>query len=174
MATAPGADGWTLELGCGHGHYLTAFAAHHPDATCLGIDFCRERVRRAERKLQRARLANLCFLHAEAGEFLDALPPDMRFRRIFVLFPDPWPKRRHRKHRLVSPEFLDRTAGLAMPQAGFFFRSDALDYVEEVRANLAKHPSWRLIPDGNLPFETETVFQAKARLFGSVVASRVG
>jgi tRNA (guanine-N7-)-methyltransferase len=174
MQTASSAQGgWTLDLGCGHGHFLTAFAARHPSAWCLGVDFSRDRIRRAERKLGRARLRNLFFLHAEAGEFLDALPEGFHFRQVFVLFPDPWPKRRHRKHRLVSREFLDRVGGVGAPGCGLYFRSDALDYVEEVRVAVARHQRWRLVPGADLPFETETVFQAKAAQYQSLLAELI-
>jgi tRNA (guanine-N7-)-methyltransferase len=159
-----------LELGCGHGHFLAAFAEKHPAVRCLGVDFCRDRIARAERKRQRARLANLQFIRAEVGEFLEALPERIRFRHIFVLFPDPWPKRRHRKHRLVSTALLDRLAELGAPGCVFFFRSDALDYVAAVRAAISAHARWKLRPTGDLPVETETVFQARAHAYDSVGA----
>jgi tRNA (guanine-N7-)-methyltransferase len=165
-----GAAEWVLELGCGHGHFLTAFAGQYPAVQCLGIDLCRDRIRRAERKRQRSALPSLHFIHAEARELLDALPPQVRFRRVFVLFPDPWPKRRHRKHRLVSDDFLDRVAGVSTVGGEFFFRSDALDYVAEVRALVAANARWRLIEGNALPFEEETVFQARAVRFDSLAA----
>jgi tRNA (guanine-N7-)-methyltransferase len=161
---------WTLEFGCGHGHFLTSFARSHPTMQCLGIDFCRDRIRRAERKRQRSTLPNLHFIHAEAREILDALPPQAKFRQVYVLFPDPWPKRRHRKHRLVTGDFLDRVAAVSAIGGKFYFRSDALDYVAEVRALIAPHGRWRLIAGGELPFEEQTVFQARAARFDSLAA----
>src|SRR5476651_1270177 len=59
------------EIGCGHGHFLAAYAAAHPDQICVGLDISGERIARAVRKRDRARLANLHFIHAEANEFLD-------------------------------------------------------------------------------------------------------
>lgn len=161
---------WVLEVGCGHGHFLTDYARQHPPLQCLGVDFCRDRIRRAERKLQRARLANLRFLHGEAGEFFEALPPDLRFQQIFALFPDPWPKRRHRKHRLVSADFLEQIAHRSVPGAEFFFRSDALEYVQEVKSHLAGQSRWRTTSRSSLPVETTTVFQQRAVRYDTVVA----
>jgi tRNA (guanine-N7-)-methyltransferase len=82
------------ELGCGHGHFLTAYAAAHPDQLCLGVDLSGERVARAQRKQHRAQLENLYFLRADARLFLEALPPTAKCSAIYVLFPDPWPKLR--------------------------------------------------------------------------------
>jgi tRNA (guanine-N7-)-methyltransferase len=170
MSEVPPTEEWALELGCGHGHFLTAFAEEHPTVHCWGVDFCRDRIQRAERKLQRSGLRNLRFIRAEAGEFLDAWPKDAKFRHVFVLFPDPWPKRRHRKHRLVSQALLDRLAAVAAIGCAFFFRSDALDYVAEIRAVVSVHSRWRLRPEADLPVATGTVFQAKASRFESLAA----
>jgi len=165
-----GTGAWVLELGCGHGHYLTAYASRHPDRRCLGVDFSQDRIRRANRKQQRSRVANLCFIHAEAGEFLCALPPELQFREVFILFPDPWPKRRHRKNRLVSGDFLTRLAACCARGCDLYFRSDASEYVSETRALFHRHPQWRLSPDRVFPLEMPTVFQQRAPAFESVCA----
>ena len=101
---------FVLELGCGHGHFLTAFAAAHPDTRCIGIDVELDRIERAQRKQARARLANLHFVRAEAGLFLETLPVSARASAIYILFPDPWPKRRHHKNRLLTSLFLEGLA----------------------------------------------------------------
>src|SRR5262245_42435766 len=77
------------ELGCGHGHFLAAYAQANPHVLCIGIDIVGERIRRALRKRDRAQLKNLFFLHAEAYLFLETLPESARFSDLFVLFPDP-------------------------------------------------------------------------------------
>ena len=87
----------TLEIGCGHGHYLAAYAATHPDEFCLGIDIIRDRLERAEKKTRRAKLPNVAFLLTEARMLVENLPKNHVLEHIFVLFPDPWPKRRHNK-----------------------------------------------------------------------------
>ena len=76
LATAlAGREGITFELGCGHGHWLAAYAAAHPDEFCVGIDLITHRVERSVRKQTLGRLGNVVFLKAEATEFLEALPP---------------------------------------------------------------------------------------------------
>ncbi len=174
LAAVRGGVGWggpaTLELGCGHGHFLAAYALAHPDRAAIGLDFCRERIRRAERKRLSARLPRLHFLHAEAGEFLQAVPDTLRFARIFILFPDPWPKRRHRKNRLVSAGFLERLASVSEAGAELCLRTDHDDYFAATRSTLLAAPDWRLEPARPWPFEAATVFQQKAAAHHSLVA----
>lgn len=160
------------ELGCGHGHFLTAYAKAHPEACCIGIDIASERIERAERKRERARLPNLHFLQAEARLFLTALPPAARIREAFVLFPDPWPKSRHHKHRILQPEFLDELEAHSTPECRMNFRTDFAAYFQSVRAILASHPKWQRV-DEAWPFEAETVFQNRAAGHYSLVARRI-
>lgn len=159
------------EVGCGHGHFLTAYAGAHPTELCLGIDLVRERIDRAERKRNRAKLANLHFIRAEAHMFLEALPAQARLAAIFILFPDPWPKQRHHKHRLMQPRFFDAVAGRAGQGVRLCFRTDHEPYFRETEGALGTHPSWQLM-DESWPFETETVFQQRASSHRSLIASR--
>jgi tRNA (guanine-N7-)-methyltransferase len=159
------------EIGCGHGHFLTAYAHDHPDRLCVGIDISTERIERATRKHQRSKLPNLHFVQAEARVFLETLPAHARVADIFVLFPDPWPKLRHRKHRLLQPEFLRLAADRATPTARFFFRTDYQPYFNEVVAMLGPDVGWRRSEDA-WPYEFETVFQSRAEAFHSLTARR--
>ena len=83
----------TFELGCGHGHWLAAYGAAHPAEFCVGIDLVTHRVERSQRKQALGKLANVVFLKAEATEFLDALLPTQQLAKVFILYPDPWPRR---------------------------------------------------------------------------------
>ena len=108
-----GRTGLTFELGCGHGHWLAAYAAAHPDEFCVGIDLITHRVERSVRKQTLGKLDNVLFLKAEATEFLDALPATVALRKIFILYPDPWPKKKHHKNRFINAENLARLAAHA-------------------------------------------------------------
>jgi len=165
--------GWpaaiTLEIGCGHGHFLTAYAQTNPAEHCLGVGFVGDRGARARKKARRAGRANLAFFHADAALLLEALPPAVRLQRIFVLFPDPWPKRRHHKNRILQAPFLQQLAGRALPGALLCFRTDFEPYFREVESLLSNHPAWR--PEqAPWPFEFETVFQSRAETHHSLVA----
>jgi len=158
-----------FEVGSGHGHLLTAFAADNPGSVCIGVDLIGERVDRAMRKRNRAQLANLHFLHASADDFLAVMPDSVRFSHIFVLFPDPWPKRRHHKNRLMQPPFLDAIARRAGQGTRLLFRTDHVAYFTKAFSVTSAHGAWQML-DEPWPFEETTVFQARAARFHSFIA----
>jgi tRNA (guanine-N7-)-methyltransferase len=157
------------EVGSGHGHFLTAYAAKHPEKICIGVDLVGERVERATRKRDRAALPNLHFIRAEARLFLNALPPAAQISEVFILFPDPWPKLRHHKHRVLQPEFLAAIAPHAAPGCRIYFRTDYQPYFEDARRVISGSPHWELV-ETPWPFEFETVFQSRADSYGSAIA----
>ncbi len=169
-ALPPATAGIVLEIGCGNGHFLTAYAAAHPGTVCLGIDLLLERIGKARRKRDRAGLANLHFLRCAADDFFAELPAAVRLQEIYVLFPDPWPKKRHHKNRLINPAFLDALAARAGPGSRLFFRTDYGPYFDEAAAVIAAHGRWRPLPPGPFPFEHDTIFQSRAPSFQSLAA----
>jgi tRNA (guanine-N7-)-methyltransferase len=161
------------EVGSGHGHFLTAYAKAHPKETCIGIDITSDRIVRADRKRQRASLANLHFVRADAEDFLAVMPARAQFSSIFILFPDPWPKRRHHKNRVVKPEFLADMAKRSQTGANLYFRTDHEPYFRAVVALLCAHPSWSQSATPDWPFDEATVFQKRADRHFSLVATRL-
>lgn len=164
---------FTWEIGCGHGHFFTAYAQAHPNEVCIGVDIVSERIERAIRKRDRAKLPNLHFIHAEARLFLETLPANATFSRLFVLFPDPWPKLRHHKHRIMQPDFLSAAAKRAGEGTRLYFRTDFTPYYEDTKAVLDSHVDWALVAPNTetWPFEYETVFQSRATSHHSIIAS---
>ena len=169
QAIFPNPVGLVWEVGSGHGHFLTAYAGKHPEATCLGLDIIADRVARANRKRDRARLSNLHFLHTDARSFLETAPLHLSISRVLILFPDPWPKKRHHKHRIVQPEFLTLLRSRVSPDAELFFRTDDVAYFEHASRTVGDHPLWRLTSTP-WPFEHETVFQQRAKTYHSLGA----
>jgi len=161
------------EIGCGHGHFLTAYAAVHPDRLCVGVDIELERIERAVRKRDRAGLPNLHFVRADVHDFLASLPDSARFTTIYVLFPDPWPKKRHHKNRLIQPGFIATIAARANQGCRLYFRTDHREYFCEAQAAFESSPDWRISGEP-WPFELPTVFQQRADVFYSLVAVRGG
>jgi tRNA (guanine-N7-)-methyltransferase len=170
-ALLPPAASFVWEVGCGHGHFLTAYAAAHPDRLCIGIDLATDRIGRAERKRVRSRLPNLHFLQAEAGAFLAALPGHARLSEIYVLFPDPWPKRRHHKNRLMQSAFLKAVASRAGEEARLYFRTDDESYFSTAERLIKHDADWKPVAEP-WHFEVSTVFQARASSHRSLVAVR--
>lgn len=161
-----------LELGCGHGHFLARHAADFPGQTCVGVDLSSTRIDRARRKAARARLPNCHFVRAEAGEFLRALPAGVSFGEIWVLFPDPWPKKRHHKNRLLQPAFLEALAQRSAADVRLYFRTDHSEYFAAVPGFFSQTQLWRVDEAAAFPVEPETVFQARAASHHSLVAIR--
>lgn len=173
LATAlAGRTGITFELGCGHGHWLAAYAAAHPDEFCVGIDLITHRVERSVRKQTLGKLANVLFLKAEATEFLEALPSGVNLAKIFILYPDPWPKKKHHKNRFISAANLDLLAARAAPGARLHFRTDNADYFTWTQEHLAAHPRWQAEPEATWPFEQKTFFEERMKDRRDVFARR--
>jgi len=162
----------TLEIGSGHGHFLTRYATEYPSRLCLGVDLIGDRIRRARRKAERAQLSHCHFIQAEARELIDALPAGVTFAELWVLFPDPWPKKRHHKNRLLQPAFFAAAARRMGEGARLYFRTDHGDYFRAVAALFPGLSDWRIDPTAPWPLEHETVFQARAPNYHSLVALR--
>lgn len=158
------------EVGCGHGHFLTAYAEVHQGEPCIGVDLASDRVARAVRKRNRSGLANLHFVQGDARVFLEAVPAGVAISSIFILFPDPWPKLRHHKHRIIQPAFLTQLRPRAGERARIYFRTDFEPYFEDARLTFLDHAQWRLVDDA-WPFEYETVFQQRAQTHYSLIAA---
>jgi len=162
----------TFELGCGHGHWLAAYAAAHPAEFCVGIDLITHRVERSVRKQTLGRLDNVLFLKAEATEFLEALPATVVLGKVFILYPDPWPKKKHHKNRFINATSLDLLAARSSPGARLHFRTDNADYFQWTHEHLAAHAHWELRPDETWPFEQKTFFEERMKDRRDVFADR--
>jgi tRNA (guanine-N7-)-methyltransferase len=139
----------------------------------MGIDLLEDRLARAGRKSKAAGLSNVFWIHAEASLLLQALPTHVRLGPcIFVLFPDPWPKRRHWKHRVIQPAFLSMLAERAEPGTQLCFRTDYAPYFTEASAVIIGHAAWRVDVADTWPFEEPTVFQSRAESYQSITARR--
>jgi tRNA (guanine-N7-)-methyltransferase len=170
-AILPHGGPFVLEVGSGHGHFLTAFAEANPGRVCVGIDLEQDRVTRSVRKRDRAKLGNLNFLRGDAAMLLEVLPAEAAADLIFVLFPDPWPKLRHHKHRIMQGHFLTSLANKTLPGSQLCFRTDFEPYFRAVEETIRAHPDWTLA-DAPWPFELSTVFQQRAAVFHSLVTLR--
>ena len=161
-----------LEIGCGHGHWLTDFAAKQKGGFFFGIDLIGDRIERANRKAERAELDNIAFIKAEASELVELMLEEVAIESVYVLFPDPWPKKRHWKNRLINPKFLNKLAERCLQGCRLYFRTDHEGYFDWALHTLESVDSWQLVEGAAWPFERESVFQAKAENYQSLVAQR--
>jgi tRNA (guanine-N7-)-methyltransferase len=126
-----------VELGSGDGTFLVDYATRHPQINLIGVERFLGRARKIDRKGRRAGLANLRCVRLEAAYFLKYLLPPNSLQAIHVYFPDPWPKRRHHKHRLINEHFV-QIARQALPPGGvLWLRTDDANYFAQMRALFA-------------------------------------
>ncbi len=122
-----------VELGSGDGSFLVTYAARKPERNFIGVERLLGRIRKMDRKGRRAGLRNLRGVRIESGYFLKFLLPEHSVAAIHIYFPDPWPKRKHRRHRLVNETF----PGLAWQTLGHcgtvYLRTDDADYFQQMK-----------------------------------------
>jgi tRNA (guanine-N7-)-methyltransferase len=140
-AAPPAAD--VLEVGFGGGEHLAAQAKARPDLRFLGVEPFLNGVGSCLRHVEEAGLSNV---RLHRGDVRDVLPnlPDGCLQRIYILFPDPWPKARHHKRRLIEPEFLRDCVRALAPGGSLLFATDWADYAGWVlsRARQTQSLNW--------------------------------
>lgn len=127
-----------IEIGCGNGRFLAARATKNPTIAYIGIERMMERIRRCSKKAHRDNLVNLTFLRVEAGRFVRDLLPDDRVQAMYLFFPDPWPKRRHHKHRFFQREMCDTLARIFIPGGCMYISTDHEEYFKEMYRYLSE------------------------------------
>lgn len=124
----------TLEIGFGNGENLLALAAAHPDRDYLGIEVHRPGVGRLLLGLEEHRLGNVRLICRDAVEVLERHIAPASLEEILILFPDPWPKKRHHKRRLIQPAFVAQLAGALVPGGVLRCATDWQPYALEMLA----------------------------------------
>jgi tRNA (guanine-N7-)-methyltransferase len=122
-----------VELGSGDGSFLVDYAARHPNRNFLGIERLSGRLRKLDKKGRRRGLENLRGLRVESGYFLQYLLPPRSVSAFHIYFPDPWPKKRHRHHRLVNQDFPSLASGCLQPGGRVYLRTDDQDYFAQMK-----------------------------------------
>jgi tRNA (guanine-N7-)-methyltransferase len=148
-----------IDIGCGKGRFLQAVAAGDPDGRFLGIDRLLVRLRKIDRRLQREGIANVRLLRLEAAYALRYLIPTAGARRVTIFFPDPWPKRRHHRRRLLGPAFLDDLHRVLLPGGRIDIATDHLDYFSWIQTAFARDPRFEACEPFVTPPEQRTEFE---------------
>jgi tRNA (guanine-N7-)-methyltransferase len=122
-----------VELGSGDGSFLATWAEQHRDRDFLGVERLLGRLRKLDRKAGRLGLTNLRLMRVEASYFLEYLLPPGSVSALHLYFPDPWPKRKHRKNRLVNPAFAAAVSRVLVLRGFIHLRTDDEDYFRQIR-----------------------------------------
>jgi tRNA (guanine-N7-)-methyltransferase len=127
-----------VELGAGDGSFLIAWAKANPQHNFLAVERLLGRIRKIERKANCAALTNVRLMRIEAGYFLEYLLPRKSVTALHVYFPDPWPKRKHWKNRLINEGFAQACARVLVPGGMIFLRTDDPNYFGQMRATFGR------------------------------------
>ena len=133
-----------VDLGCGDGSFLCQLAAQNPNRNFLGIEKLASRVAKTCRKS--AHLENVRVLNVESAYAVRYLLPEASVQTFYLLFPDPWPKRRHHRRRIVTIDFLDSIHRALEPGGTLRIATDQPDYFEQI-SGVARKDSRFLIID---------------------------
>ncbi len=134
-----------IELGSGDGSFLVNYARLHPERNFLGIERLLGRLRKLDRKARRAGLTNLRGLRLESAYLVEYLLPRASVTALHIYFPDPWPKRKHRKNRLVNSRFTEIAHQALAPHGVVYLRTDDQDYFTQMSSVFTANPAFRQI-----------------------------
>ena len=131
-----------LEIGFGAGEHLLAQAAHHPETLFIGVEPFINGAAKCLAEIDRHAIRNVR-LNTQDARLLIKQLPDACLDAVFILFPDPWPKARHNKRRLVNLETLALLARVHRPGGRLLIASDHADYIAWILEHLAATPHYR-------------------------------
>jgi len=172
----PDAHPLEIDVGCHKGLFLVEMASLHPGRNFLGIERQAERVAKTQKKIVSAGLTNASVICAEGLESLKNVPAAC-VDHVHVLFPDPWPKRRHYSRRLVQAAFLDCCHVILKPAGLLRLVTDDESYASAMKAVAAADPRFvaEVQEDREYPLtEFQRKFLADGRPFYTLLLRRAG
>ena len=158
-----------LEIGFGMGETTAAIAQARPGEDFLGIEVHSPGVGSLLKRLVEQNLANVRVIQHDAVEVVARMIPPAALAGIHVFFPDPWPKKRHHKRRLLQPDFLRALALRLAPDGYLHVATDWKEYAEEILAALTAEPLLANLGDGFAPrpaYRPLTKFEARGLKLG--------
>jgi len=155
-----------LEIGFGAGEHLIAQAEHHPRYGLIGCEVFEPGIAKFLGEVKRRNLDNVRLFIDDARLLLAALAP-ASLARVFVLFPDPWPKERHKKRRIIAAQTLDDLAAAMREGAELRLATDDLDYARWMEECAGTHAAFVAAPAAPRPQDwPATRYEKKAAAAG--------
>jgi tRNA (guanine-N7-)-methyltransferase len=152
-----------LEIGPGKGEFLLHLAQSFPHTRHIGVELKKGRFEKICKKAQACRLDNLHLVRGDARECLPRLFPETSLDRVYILFPDPWPKARHAKHRLLKQLLINNLHFIIKEKGEVYSATDAGFYSEEIVAAFTAAGGFRAEPVASL---FPTYFEQKWKALG--------
>lgn len=135
-----------VEIGAGKGTFVVAAAEAHPESNFVAIELSKPYAEHVRDRVRRRNLRNVRVVRAEAARFLGEHAPPGSLRAVHVYFPDPWPKKRHHKRRLLQPSFVDAVAAALAPGGELRLVTDHEAYFAEATALCDQHAALQAAP----------------------------
>lgn len=142
-----------LEIGCGKGRFITSSAAARPEFNFLGIERSKKFFSRTADLVRRLGLTNIRLMTTDGGAVVRHFLPDRCLAAMHIYYPDPWPKRKHIRRRLLQTEFLSQVVRVLVPGGKLFFQTDVQSYYETGLEALKATPGLELLAAGEIPPE---------------------
>ena len=131
-----------LEIGCGTGDFIVQRARQYPHINYIAIDIYNKGCLKTCKRVERHELDNVRVIRIEARYLLSLFNSDEKLCAIYINCPDPWPKKRHRRRRLVNRLFLSQLAHYLEPEGNLYFSTDVEDYAIDVAMTLEMMPEF--------------------------------
>ena len=145
-----------FDLGCGDGSFLIDLAKHHPERDFIGVERLMGRCKKVAKRIRRAELGNARILRLDSKYVVEWLLPAESVSRIHLLCPDPWPKSKHHRRRLVQVPFLGSVKDALEPGGEFLFMTDHDEYFEYAVEKIHESALFEI-----LPWEEDSFFYPK-------------
>lgn len=140
-----------LEIGFGTGNFLIEMAVREPGSNFVGMDFYHKGIRKIITRINKLQLENIRIVYGDAREKIPLIFQDNELKEIFINFPDPWPKKRHIKRRLLKPQFIKALSKKLEKGGEVHVATDSKNYAREILVNFQTESSLLNI-NGNLGF----------------------
>ena len=121
-----------VELGCGDASFLVEYARRNPARNFIGVERLLGRIQKLDKKGRRMGLTNMRGIRIESAYFLEFLLPPHCATALHIYFPDPWPKKKHRRHRSINEKFPALARNVLTPGGTVFLRTDDADYFSQM------------------------------------------
>ena len=121
-----------LEIGFGMGNFLIEMAAKEPSSNFIGIDFYHKGIRKIMTRIRNLQLENIRIVYGDIRSKISILCQDGELETVYINFPDPWPKKRHIKRRLIKPEFINQLAQKLDLEGSVYLATDSAIYAHEM------------------------------------------
>lgn len=158
-----------VDLGCGDGTFLSALARANPERNFLGVELTAGRVRAACRKIGDGGLTNARILRLDILHAVQQLIPRRSVDVFHLMFPDPWPKHRHRARRIVTEAFLRAIARGLTPGGALQIATDHADYFREMQRTISRVSGFEPDTDGDSLPSPRSTFEERFRERGNAI-----